>query len=437
MKNVTISLVLVFFLSCFSVAEEEPISVLMNQGGWCWYQDPRVIIHDGKLLIGSVEGNGSGNAVVGVFDLRTKQSLGRIVVHEKFDRDDHNSPVFYARPDGSVLTVYAKHNRDKTHYYRISDPGDPLVWGDEMTYEHDYPGSSTVTYMNLFPMRAEGKVYNFFRGIDFNPSFITSTDDGKTWNEPTHFIQSELNGRHRPYARYAGNGHDTIHVCFTDGHPRDFGNSVYYAAFREGNFFRSDGTLIKNLNSDGPLRPSEAELIFKGGGGPGRGGSLSALQSAWTSSIAIDPQGRPHLAYTLYISNTDHRYRVAQYDGRRWVDREVARAGGCLYDRESSYTGLISLDPLDPSTVVISTDVDPTTGIGSGGKHEIYRTKLGINENFESIRWKAVTRDSKVRNIRPVVVRDQGTRVIAWLRGTFNTYTDYRLDVVGIVEDAR
>lgn len=444
MKNATTSLALVFILLCLAGAEEfagaeedASISVLMKQGGWCWYQDPRVIIHGEKLLIGSVEGNGSGNAVVGVFDLKAKRPMGRTVVHEDFDRDDHNAPVFYARPDGSVLTVYTRHNRNKTHNYRISAVGDPLAWGEELAYRHDYPDASNVTYMNLFPMQKEGKLYNFFRGIQFNPSFITSTDHGTTWNEPTHFIQSELDGRHRPYARYAGNGTDTVHVCFTDGHPRDFGNSIYYAAFREGNFFRVDGTLIKNLKADGPLRPGEAELIYKGGGGPGRGGSLSALQSAWTSSIAIDSKGLPSIAYTLYISNTDHRYRIAQYDGSRWIDREVARAGGCLYDRESSYTGLIALDPLDPSTVVISTDVDPKTGVSSDGKHEIYRAKVGINDDVETIRWESVTRDSRMRNIRPVIVRDQDTRVIAWLRGTFNTYTDYRLDVVGIVEDVR
>ena len=435
MKNATICLAWVLVLSCCARSEDNPnVIVLMRQGGWCWYQDPRLIIRNDQLLVGSVQGNGSGDAVVGVFDLNTKKPLGRIVVHESFQHDDHNSPVFYARPDGRFLTVYARHNRDKNHYCRISDAGDPLTWGDEMTYKHDYPNSSNVTYMNLVPMRKESKLYNFFRGIQFNPSFITSTDHGTTWNEPTHFIQSELNGRHRPYARYAGNGNDTVHVCFTDGHPRDFGNSIYYAAFRDGKFFRADGTLIKNLKADGPLRPSEAELIFKGGGGPGRGKSLSALRSAWTSSIAIDPQGRPHLAYTLYISNADHRYRIAQFDGRRWVDREVARAGGCLYDRESSYTGLITLDPSDPDTVAISTDVDPKTGIGSGGNHEIYRAKVGIHDDIDSIRWDAVTQDSGVRNIRPVIVRDGQTRVLAWLRGRFDTYTDYQLDVVGVIE---
>lgn len=435
MKILSTALVLVFTFLCVTVeAQQSEITVFMKQGGWCWYQDPRAIIHDDKLFVGSIQGNGSGDAVVGIYDLAQRMPLGRIVMHENFGHDDHNSPVFYRRPDGSVLAVYALHNRNKNHYYRVSDPKNPLVWSEEMVYRHDYAEASNVTYMNLFAMQKEGKLYNFFRGIEFNPCFITSSDQGTTWSEPTHFIKSELNGRHRPYVRYCGNGVDSVYISFTDGHPRDFGNSIYYALFKNGNFYHADGSIIKNLKTNGPLRASEAERIYTGGGGSGRGVNRSASNSAWTSCLAVDSKGHPHIAYTLYISNTDHRYRIASYDGNHWVDREVARAGNCLYDRETSYTGLISLDPNDPTCVVISSDVDPSSGIGTGGNHEIYRATIETDDNIQTIRWEPVTQKSDVGNIRPLVVRDGNTRVIAWLRGQFNTYQDYQMDVVGIVE---
>ena len=419
-----------------SAADPHGFKVFMKDGGWCWYQDPRVMIHQGKLLIGSVQGNRTGPAVVGLFDLEADQPLGKVVMRDNFKRDDHNAPVFYRRPDGSVLAMYALHGNNRDHYYRISSPHDPLRWGKENSFVHQYPAAGNVTYMNLYALKAEGKLYNFFRGIEFNPSFITSSDHGKTWGEPTHLIKSELEGRHRPYARYAGNDVDTIHICFTDGHPRQFGNSIYYAAFRGGKFFRANGGLIKDLHRDGPLRPSEADLVYRGSGQSGRGVNLSAVRSAWTSSIAIDQRGHPTIGYTLYLSNSDHRYRVATWDGMRWVDRQVAYAGGCLYDRESSYTGLITLDPVDPSTVVVSSDVDPKTGRSTGGKHEIYQATIGLGDDVNSIRWTAITKDSPVRNLRPVIVRGDGKRVIAWLRGDFRTYTNYQLDVVGVVDPA-
>ena len=283
-----------------------------------------------------------------VYDLREARRLGTAVLKDDFRHDDHNAPVLHARPDGGVLAVYALHGDNRTHYYRISDPRNPLLWGDEQTYQHDYPNAGNVTYMNLFAVPPQGRLYNFFRGIEFNPSFVASTNHGRTWGEPTHFIKSELKGRHRPYARYAGDGIDTVHVSFTDGHPDRFGNSIYYAAFRDGKFFRADGELIKDLKTDGPLQPSEAERIFQGGGAWAPAGPASADRSAWTSSIALDDRGRPHIAYSLHLANHDHRYRMASWNGQRWLDREVAYAGRCLYSTQTSYTGLITLDPRRP-----------------------------------------------------------------------------------------
>jgi rhamnogalacturonyl hydrolase YesR len=415
--------------------ETTKFTTFMKDGGWCWYQDPRAIIHNGKLFMGSVKGSGDGEALIGVYDLEANKPLGNVTVHAKFDKDDHNSPVFHARSEGSVLAVYARHGRDRFHYSRICDPNDPLTWSEEFKHERVAPNpKDKVTYMNLHELKKEGRLYNFYRSIDFNPTFVTSTDHGTTWSEPVHFFKNEVSGRHRPYARYAGNGKDTVYVSITDAHPRDYGNSIYYFEFRDGKFFKADGSLIKDLGSGGPLLPSESELVYKGTGNPGRGGSLSAIGAAWTSSVKIDEKEHPHIGYTLYNSNTDHRYRLASWDGSKWIDREVAFGGKCLYDRESSYTGLITMDPVDPTIVFISTDVDPSTGKDSGGQHEIYRAKIGSDDDISSIQWEAVTKNSPLRNIRPMVLRGGKKRVVLWQRGRFTTFKDYDLDTVGFIE---
>ena len=378
MRHLTLQLLALTTISMVSLAEEQVsyirredphgLTVFMREGGWCWFQDPRAMIHDNKLFMGSVQGNGAGAALVGVYDLTAGRPLGTVTMHPTFDADDHNSPVFHVRPDGSILAVYARHNRNRYHDCRVSDPHDPLNWSDEVKHERVMPNpQDRVTYMNLYDMRDEDKLFLFFRGIDFNPTFVTSDDHGQSWSEPVHLFSSEIAGRHRPYARYAGNGRNTIFASITDAHPRDFGNSIYFFAFRDGNFYRADGARIKSLSSGGPLLPSEAELVYQGTGRPGRGHDLSALGAAWTSSIQIDKQGHPHIAYTVYHGNLDHRYRIASWNGTRWIDREVAYGGKCLYDRESSYTGLIALDPVDPEVVFISTDVSPKTGKDRGG----------------------------------------------------------------------
>lgn len=412
----------------------------MRDAGWCWYQDPRAIIHQGKLFIGSVRGNGNGDALVGIYDLQAGKSLGNFVMHEKFDRDDHNSPVFYVRPNGSVLAMYARHSREKFHYFRISDPNDSSKWSEEKRIDHNetLPQRDRVTYMNLLPLSKEGKLYNFYRGFQFNPSFVTSKDDGLTWSGDTHFIRSEVPGYQSPYARYAGNGVDTIHVSFTDAHPRDFGNSIYYAAFRGGAFFRADGSKIKDL-STGALLPSEAELVFRGSGikTEGKNKERNAPEAAWTSSIAIDSSGHPHIAYTLFLTHDDHRYRLATWDGSKWIDREIARAGSCLYPAEASYTGLVTLDPVDPSVIFVSSDVNPSTGTSLKGLHEIYRAKVALTDDIKTVRWQPVTQNSLVQNLRPIVLRDGAQRVVLWARGNLQTFTDYDLEAVGFVENVR
>ena len=152
------------------------------------------------------------------------------------------------------------------------------------------------------------------------------------------------------------------------------------------------------------------------------------------SDVQYDENGFPHIAYSLYHSNEDLRYRVVSWNGERWNDREVAYAGACLYGNETSYTGLISLDPIDPSVAVISTDVDPGTGEVVRGHHEIYQARLHESDDVTSIEWKPLTTDSTERNIRPIILRDGNRRVILWNRGRYDSYTDYDLSTVGIVE---
>jgi rhamnogalacturonyl hydrolase YesR len=421
-------------------ADPHNFTVFMQESGYCWFQDPRVIVNDGKLIIGAIQGNGTGPAHVGVYDLDEKKQLGTTLMQDKFHRDDHNSPVFYVRPDHRILSVYVKHHKEKKFYYRISEPNNPLKWSEEMSYGT----KARATYANLYEMKHEGKLYNFFRGIKFNPTFVTSTDGGETWGEETHFIASELNGTHRPYCRYASNGKDTVYISFTDGHPRNAGNSLYYAEFREGKFWKADGTLIKDLKIDGPLRPSEAEVIYQGPGTAQEkiysAEDTSVENSAWTSSMVTDKNGYPHIGYSVHKTNKDHRYRIASWDGTKWHDREVAYGGSALYGYESSYTGLITLDPVDPTYVVISADVDPGTG-KKKSTQEIYRAKIeradargGQPWQQQAIRWEPLTWSSPVRNLRPIIVRDGDRRIVLWNRGFFSSYGNYQMDAVGFVE---
>jgi hypothetical protein len=405
-----------------------PIQTFTENGGWCWFQDERAIIHDNKLVIGSVSGTGGGDVRVSVYDLDKNADLGTIVLHEKLEQDDHNSPALFARSDNSIVAMYAKHfkERDSHHYYRISEPGNPLQWQPEQTFNHGE--GQWLTYMNLYEIPVEKTLYCFYRdGKSYMPSHLVSKDQGQNWRKGGPIIDPDLGNRHRPYARYTANGSDAIHVSFTEAHPHVYGCSIYYAAFRNGNFYRADGSLIKSLSGEGPLTPTEADLIFQG----------DSLNNAWTSSIRLDADEHPHLGYSVYKSPEDHRYRYAWWDGTQWHDREIAFAGGYLYDTgrgEDHYTGLITLDPSNPEVVYISSDVDPATGQTTGTcKFEIYRGIVSLVSQSSKVEWQPITENSTVDNIRPVCVTGGNRTALLWVSGRYTTFIDYDTDIVGII----
>lgn len=410
------------------------LRTFMEDGGWCWYQDPRVIIHQGKLIIGGLSGV-SGDVRVGVFDLAKDSALGVVTLQADFQKDDHNVPVFHARSDGRILTCWAMHGNENIHYFSLSEPGDPLLWSEPLAYTHDYERKGDwggVTYMNLYAIADQAALYNFYRdGSNWNPWFIRSYDEGTSWGERHHLLADEVDGRQRPYAKYMQEDGDHIGISFTDGHPRNFGNSLYYARFDGESFYKADGSRIKHL-TDGPLRTSEAEQVYRGSDtGDKPKGSDSVPGSAWTITMDRDASGKPQLAYSLFMNMEDIRYRLASWDGSSWKDREIAFAGKGLYPRESSYSGLLALDPEDPSKVVISSCVDPVSGAALGGEYEIYAGRVEAGDSTGTIDWIPLTANSNGPNIRPILVSGEGYTVLLWLQGPWSTYTEYDCDVVG------
>ncbi|MEK7409504.1 MAG: BNR-4 repeat-containing protein [Acidobacteriota bacterium] len=394
-----------------------------DDGAWSWFEDERAIIHRGKLIVGSVASGGDIEVVT--YDLATgKKTLSEL--HERLQYDDHNSPALVVRPDGRILAVYAKHGPENRFYYRVSTrPHDSTEWQPERAFTPSE--TSRITYSNLHFLRKEGRLYNFYRGLDnsFKPSYAWSDDAGETWRSGSVYIQVPAEFRHRPYVKYASNGVDTVHIFYTEGHPRNYDNSTYHVFYRGGKLHRSDGTTIRSL-AEGLKEPAEGTRIFKG----------DAANVAWVSDIHLDRRGRPYVAYSVQRDpgGQDHRYRYARWTGNEWQDHEIAYAGSRLYPGEDDYTGNITLDPDDPGTVYISTNVDPLTGKADGRRHwEIF--KGATRDGGKTWRWTPVTKDSAVDNIRPIVPKAEGRhKVLLWLRGTYAAYTKYDLDVVGLIQ---
>ncbi len=444
-------------------APPDEVLVLKRNGGWCWYQDERALVVGEKLLIATVagvtrDGSNRGDVQVTTYDMPSGEAATFTLAPE-FQSDDHDVPALLALPDGRILASYETHgSRAGEHFmrWRITErPGDASSWGPERTA--DVGGS--ISYSNLFILGAEGnRIYNFHRctrgtppGI--NPNYMVSDDGGETftyggrllkWPRPEGDPKFTGQDGGRPYLKYASDGVDAIHFLTTEDHPRAYDNSIYHGVIRGGQVSRSDGALVGPLGTDDTMGVSPKDLtrVFEG----------DADNVAWTIDLHLDADGNPFAVFSVQKDGAhartergatdigqDHRFHYARFDGATWHVHEIAYAGTRLYPGEDDYTGLAAVHPNDPNTVFISTNADPVTGeplisAADGARHrEIFR---GVTSDLGATwTWTAITRDSDADNLRPIVpIRESGKTALLWLRGTLRSYTDYDLDVVGLIE---
>jgi hypothetical protein len=407
--------------------------IVHDRGAWCWFQDERVIVDRGRVLAGVVASGAKddprrGSVELAVYDFATGRK-SMVELHARLEQDDHNVPALLVRGDGRYLAVYAKHGSDNLVRYRVSEhPGDPSSWRPERTFQCPTP----VTYANLMRLTKEnggkGRIYNFYRGEGWNPNYLVSDDDGETWSYGGRLIAHQG----RPYVKYASNGVDTISFAFGEAHPHEYapGTSIYHAYYKDGNLYRSNGEKIGKLG-DGPITPSQATRVFAG----------DPANAAWACDLHLDQNERPLLVYSVTKDpeGNDHRYRYARWDGSRWQDHEIAYAGSRLYRDQEHYTGNLTLNPRDPNEVHISTNADPAggrplTSQADSRRHwEIFRGMT--RDNGVTWTWTPVTANSTADNLRPIMpISDRKDAVLLWLRGSYTTYSDWDLQVVGLRE---
>ncbi len=406
-----------------------------DNGAWSWFEDERAIVDPlrGRLLVAScADSSGAGGAArggdidVAWLDL----SAGRFGAFELRDRlqgDDHNSPALLVRPDGRYLAVYGTHGGSRLTRWRVStNPGDPNAWTSEASYSHPVD----MSYSNVFHLTSTGRTYNFVRAINWDPNVMWSTDQGATWSGGGKLLTEGGTGD-RPYVKYASDGISRIHVLTTERHPRNYDNSIYHGYVENDRLHRSDGTIVDaNVLDATGQPPSSLTTVLQAGAMFGG----AAMRRAWTIDLRVDDDGTVRALFQARAngSNTDHRLLFGRHDGSAWSVHEVCRMGAFLYAAEDDYTGLAALQPDRPDTIFVSTRIDPRNGAALAHYEIFTGTTATLGASWT---WVPVTENSSVDNVRPIVPAWDGQRqALLWLRGTYSTYTDFHLAVVGTVQ---
>lgn len=450
---------------------------LNPNGAWSWFQDERAIVDTqrNELIVGSIANQGGvgGHAVDGEvqvthYNLETGErrivTLG--VVKSYGAGDDHNVPALLKKQDGDVLAFFAGHNKidgkqDDRSFYRTMDaatgkwgPVSEFHWWPAMP--DNTPGRrSGTTYSNLFQLADEdpdgdghGRLYNIARTRQ-SPHLMISDDNGETWRYTGQLTKQAstkpaganyVNG----YYKYWSNGRDRIDLVATEYHPRNFNNSLYHAYIQGGKLHDSRGNVIDEdlfdaVESFDPAKVASTDdftPVFKAGADENSRAWNTDIHRYTDGSISVLFKARDGGYADHAVGADDHNVWLARFDPatKAWASHEIARAGGQLFPgNETDYTGLGALDPDDPSTLFISTEINPTTGEPTE-HHEIYK---GVTpDNGKTWKWSAITERSTVDNLRPIVPKwDEQHTALVWWRGTMRRSQDYNAQVVGVILD--
>jgi hypothetical protein len=422
--------------------------LLTPDGAWTWYNDPRALFHNGILYFGYVR-NADGAATLSAFNPvnGVKTDLWTATRTEK---DDHDNPALLVRQDNTILALNARHSTDQFFAYRVAlntNPTHPTDWSAEQTVPATGAG---LTYANPYQLSGEsGKVYNFSRDLNFNPTVFTSADGGANWSGPQWFIQTGT-GSIRPYVKYCSDYTKRIDFLYTDGHPRDVTNSLYHMYYESNALYKTDGTFLKSFTNLPVLHDSgeRGSVIYQFSNAPTNDfNDHIPTGRAWCWETTYQTNGAPVCVFTVQVDKVmgtnwyDDRiyYYYGRWTGTNWQKRFIARAGRPLFNPENDYAGGICLDPNDPNTIYMSSDAANPFDLSSisnvtlraNDRYEIWRGKT--SDGGLTFSWTQITTNSAKDNLRPYIPRRQtGTPVVIWFRGTYTTFNSYNCEVVGL-----
>jgi hypothetical protein len=408
-----------------------------DNGGWCWYQDERVLVDQetGQLIIASVGSGGNRDARVEVVHWDIANKTGELHhLGTMSYADDHDVAALVKRPEGGYVAMWAGHNDDCNSYFSVYDGGS---WSQSRSFAWPQCPTSSgkrITYANLWYLG--DTLYSYVRSIDTSPHYLFSEDGGNTWELSGRLTSTPQVGYVAGYYKYWGNNSDRIDFFGTEAHPRDNDNSLYHGYVADGQIHNSNGEVVDtNFADTSANEVSEYTQVFA------TGTTINGVQleHMWNADMVRYDDGTVAAIGTGRVSGTgsddpDKRLLYFRFDGTEWKTTYLAKAGTKLYSSEQDYTGLGALHPDNPNVIYISTAFDPRTDEGEfNGKKEIWK---GVTcDGGATFDWEPVTSNSQMDNLRPVVPKwDASHTALLWLRGTYTSAQSYNFKVVGLIE---
>jgi hypothetical protein len=444
---------------------------LQPDGAWSWYQDERVIVTNGQIILGSVAAKvqgdlpgftatprDPGDIIATTFNLASgrrsyfelnDQIRNNDGIGSGFEVDDHNAPAYLTLPDGNILAVYTGHSEDGFIRSRKTlNPGDTSAWTAESSFirtDAGISGENDVTYSNLHYVANEGtgqgRVYNFFRNElanSWDNHFVYSDDRGDSWQYGGQLTGQNTTGV-RPYTKFVDNGAGRIFFTTTE----DNGGSNIWAGYIEGGkTYKLDGTVVDADLYDTNAQPVNQLSLVMAEDTVLQGVSMERL---WTRDIALDGDGNPVITFRGYADgdSSDSRHIYARWNGTGWTTSQIAVGGGKFNSLDTAEQGgagqgsptgttidskLAVLDPNNPDIVYFSSQFDPVSDqqlvSNADGRPHFEMFKAVTSDGGQTWTYEQLTENSSVDNVRPTAAKtDDGSTVLVWMRGGHDKWT--------------
>ncbi len=436
---------LAFSLLTFEVSsQEKPDALVTNtaqhyktlstDGAWCWFSDPRAVYLNNKVYSGWVSADGS--IMVGSYNEQTGETR-EVNLYPQFNKDDHANPSFLVLPDKRLMVFFSAHSvkgrgekEPAISYATTKNPEDITEWEPLQRLTQNSEGDQGFCYTNPIMLSEENnRIYLFWRGADWKPTFSYSDDLGQTWSKVFSLMKSTELAEKRPYIKITSNGKDEIHFAFTDGHPRNEPlNSIYYLKYKAGKFTKADGTELGGMESL-PLSHQATEMVYDAAADFKE--TAFAVRS-WIWDVAVSNEGRPTIVYTKLPTESEHRYWYAQWTGTEWRNSKISNAGAWFtrYPKNKSqrepephYSGGVYLDHENTNTVYYSKPV--------GDIFEIFKAETA--DKGETWTETAITSHSKKDNVRPYAIlgadKNAASQILWMMNDRYSGYWHYNAQI--------
>lgn len=413
----------------------------LASGVWCWFTEPRAVSANGKTwfgtnTIGSLNNTGDGIVQITQVDNTTGATSTYALKHASGFGDDHCHPSICLRTDGRIVCFYSGHIDSAGIRYRVSVNAYDISGGfsAEQTFGATDATTNPVSYASSFILTGESnKCYVLFRR-NIDVGFYTSTDlnsltapasDGAaitaaTWSSAATWVT--CTGAKGVYVKAWSNNLDRIDLAMTDAINPDHGTklNICHAYWKNGALRQSNGQSITT-----PVASTGTTIVAASG-------SPDNLGDVWVHDCYRNAvNGRVYIVFAQFVSQTDHRYWYAWWDGQQWLKYQLPLTSGSLtvYNTtgttgsgaETYYSPGIALDA-GAEGVVYAAVGDVASTVSEMRRY--VTADGGASWTYQVISGNVITNDVySGKNFRPTVPRGRDARVaVLWCRGAYEFY---------------